>query len=42
MLKFDDKNGFKAHLSYGTQEKEYNQTAWKNTGAESCFHLWQL
>ena len=43
MLKFDDKNGFKAHLSYGTQEKEYNQTAWKNTGAidSSGLYSWR-
>ena len=43
MLKFDDKNGFKAHLSYGTQEKEYNQTVWKNTSAidSSGLYSWR-
>lgn len=30
-LNFDDKNGLKAMLSYGTQEKEYYQTKYKKT-----------
>ena len=27
---YDDKNGLKANISYGTQEKEYYKTQWKN------------
>lgn len=29
-LNYDDKDGLKAHVSYGTQEKEYYKTQWKN------------
>ena len=32
ILKFDDKNGLKANVSYGTQEKEYYQSVWKSNG----------
>ncbi len=36
-LNYDDKNGLKAYVSYGTQEKEYFQTQYDNkqTGASS-------
>lgn len=32
ILKFDDKNGLKANVSYGTQEKEYYQSVWNSNG----------
>lgn len=32
ILKFDDKNGLKANVSYGTQEKEYYQSVWNSYG----------
>ncbi len=33
ILKYDDKDGLKAHISYGTQEKDYYQTVYKENGS---------
>ena len=39
-LNFDDKNGLKAHLSYGTQEKEYDKAVWQKNGSLSSSGLY--
>ena len=33
ILKYDDQKGLNAHLSYGTQEKDYYQTVYKDDGS---------
>lgn len=42
-LNFDDTNGLKAHLSYGTQEKSYLQTVYKTDGSvkSSGLYSWR-
>lgn len=34
-LAIDDKHGFTSNISYGTQERNYDQTTWKSNGAVS-------
>ena len=34
-LAIDDKHGFTSNISYGTQERNYDQTTWKSNGAIS-------
>lgn len=40
LLNFDDKNGFKVLASYGTQEKNYDQSKWKSNGSLSSSGLY--
>ena len=40
VLKFDDLNGLKVLASYGTQEKNYNQSAWNKNGSISSSGLY--
>lgn len=39
-LRFDDKNGLKANVSYGTQEKEYYQSKWNKNSSLSSSGLY--
>ena len=40
LLKYDDLNGFKVLASYGTQEKNYDQSKWKSNGKISSSGLY--